>query len=87
MAITKTQVMQRTEVYSAADSTAEKTTNEGNPTLMVVMTITFDDTKDAELPAVSNHVTQLSRYDADGKATDVTGQIQIVQDICAAIWK
>ena len=46
MAITKTQVMQRTEVYPAADSTAEKTTNEGNPTMMVVMTITFDDTKD-----------------------------------------
>jgi hypothetical protein len=54
---------------------------------MVVMTITFDDTTDAELPAVSNHVTHLNRYDADGEATDVTGQIQIVQDICAAIWK
>jgi len=87
MAITKTQVMQRTEVYPAADSTAASTTNEGNPTLMVVMTITFDDTRDAELPAVSNHVTHLSRYDADGVATVITGQMQVVQDICAAIWK
>ena len=87
MAITKTQVMQRTEVYPASDFTAASTTNEGNPTLMVVMTITFDDTTDAELPAVSNHVTHLNRYDADGEATDITGQIQIVQDICAAIWK
>jgi|TARA_B110000908_G_scaffold121314_1_gene142216 hypothetical protein len=86
MAITKTEVNQRTEVYVAQDSEAASTTNEGNPTLMVVTTITFDDTGDAELPAVSNHVVHLSRYDADGVATVITGQAQIVQDICAGIW-
>ena len=86
MAITKTEVNQRTEVYVAQDSEAEPTTNEGNPTLMVVTTITFDDTGDAELPAVSNHVVHLSRYDADGEPTVITGQAQIVQDICAGIW-
>jgi hypothetical protein len=86
MAITLTKVNQRTEVYPAADATAASTTNEGNPRLMVVTLITFDDTSDAELPAVSNHVAHLSRYDADGEPTDVTGQAQIVQDICAGIW-
>ena len=86
MAITKTEVNQRTEVYVAMDSTAASTTNEGNPTLMVVTTITFDDTGDAELPAVSNHVTNLSRYDENGDPTVITGQAQIVQDICAGIW-
>jgi len=86
MAITKTEVNQRTEVYVAQDSTAASTTNEGNPTLMVVTTITFDDTSDAELPAISNHVTNLSRYDQNGDPTVVTGQAQIVQDICAGIW-
>ena len=86
MAITKTEVNQRTEVYVAQDSTAASTTNEGNPTLMVVMAITFDDTGDAELPVISNHVTNLSRYDQNGDPTVVTGQAQIVQDICAGIW-
>jgi len=86
MAITKTEVNQRTEVYVAQDSTAASTTNEGNPTLMVVTTITFDDTGDAELPAVSNHVTHLFRYDENGDPTVITGQAQIVQDICAGIW-
>ena len=53
---------------------------------MVVTTITFDDSEDAELPAVSNHVTRLSRYDENGDPTVITGQAQIVQDICAGIW-
>ena len=86
MAITKTQVLQRCETYPAQDSAASSSTNEGNPTLMVVMEITFDDTGDAELPAISNHVTNLSRYDQNGDPTVVTGQAQIVQDICAGIW-
>jgi hypothetical protein len=86
MAITKTEVNQRTEVYVAQDSEAASTTNEGNPTLMVVTTITFDDSEDAELPAVSNHVVNLSRYDENGDPTVITGQAQIVQDICAGIW-
>lgn len=86
MAITKTEVNQRTEVYVAQNPEAESTTNEGNPTLMVVTTITFDDSEDAELPAVSNHVTHLSRYDENGDPTVITGQAQIVQDICAGIW-
>tara|TARA_B110000503_G_scaffold132273_1_gene208022 strand:- start:794 stop:1057 length:264 start_codon:yes stop_codon:yes gene_type:complete len=86
MAITKTEVNQRTEVYGAQDPTASSTTNEGNPTLMVVTTITFDDLDDSELPAVSNHVTYLSRYDEIGDPTVITGQMQIVQDICSGIW-
>jgi hypothetical protein len=86
MTITKTEVLQRCETYPASDPTAEPTTNEGNPRLMVVMEITFDDADDAELPAVSNHVTHLNRYDSEGNPTDVSGQPQIVQDICAAVW-
>ena len=86
MTITKTEVLQRCETYPALDPSAESTTNEGNPSLMVFMEITFDDADDAELPAVSNHVTHLYRYDADGNPTDVTGYVQLVQDICAAVW-
>ena len=86
MTITKTEVLQRCETYPPQVPDAEPTTNEGNPRLMVVMEITFDDADDAELPAVSNHVTHLNRYDADGNPTDVTGYVQLVQDICAAVW-
>jgi hypothetical protein len=86
MAITKTEVLQKCEVFPQATPSAEPTTNEGNPRLMVVMEITFDDADDAELPAVSNHLTHLNRYDSEGSPTDVSGQPQIVQDICAAVW-
>ena len=86
MAITKTEVLQKCEVFPQATPSAESTTNEGNPRLMVVMEITFDDADDAELPAVSNHLTHLNRYDSEGNPTDVSGQPQIVQDICAAVW-
>jgi len=86
MAITKTEVLQRCETYPAQDPSAEPTTNQGNPRLMVVTEITFDDADDAELPAVSTHVSYLNRYDSDGNPTDVSGQMQIVQDICAAVW-
>ena len=86
MAITKTEVLQRCETYPAQDSTAASSTNEGNPTLMVVMEITFDDTGDAELPAISNHVTRLSRYDASGDPTVISGQNALVQAICGAVW-
>ncbi len=86
MAITKTEVLQRCETYPANNPEAGRDDNEGNPRLMVVMEITFDDADDAELPAMSNHVTHLNRYDADGNPTDVSGYVQLVQDICAAVW-
>lgn len=86
MTITKTEVLQRCETYPAMEPSAASTTNEANPSVMVVMSITFDDADDAELPAVSNHVTHLSRYDADGNPTDVSGYVQLVQDICEAVW-
>lgn len=86
MSITKTEVLHRCEVYTAMNPDADSTTNEGNPTLIVKMAITFDDPDDSELPVVSNHITNLSRFDDDGNATDVSGQPQIVQNICAAVW-
>ena len=86
MAITKTEVLQRCETYPVQDSSAASSTNEGNPTLMVVMEITFDDAADAELPAISNHVTYLSRYDENGDPTTISGQTALVQAICGAVW-
>ena len=86
MAITKTEVLQRCELYPARNPDAGSETNEGNPSLMVIMEIHFDDPDDAELPAVSAHPSGLSRYDSDGNPTDVSIYPQLVQNICAAVW-
>ncbi len=94
MTITKTVNLQRMEVYPAADSGAESTTNAANPSVMVVYNIAFDDSTDDELPTSSTQVKHLNRfvvsYDDEGvessTATDVTGELQIVQDVCAALW-
>ncbi len=94
MAITNTRTVQRIETYPASDSSAASSVNEGNPTLMVVYQHTFDDSSDAELPVTTDKVKHLQRYivttDADGTesstATDITGEDQLVQDICGAVW-
>lgn len=94
MAITNVRTVQRVETYPAQDSSAADTTNEGNATLMVVYEHTFDDSSDDALPVTSTVVKHLQRYtvttDEDGNetstATVVTGEDQMVQDICGALW-
>ena len=86
MAITNTRAVGRIETYPALVG--------DDPTLMVVYEHTFDDTSDAALPVTSTVVKHLQRYivttDEDGNetstATVVTGEDQLVQDICGAIW-
>ena len=87
MAITNTRAVQRIETYPAD-------TADGDPRLMVVYEHTFDDSSDDALPVTSTVVKHLQRYtvtmDDDGNetstATDVTGEDQLVQDICGGIW-
>ena len=94
MAITNTRTVQRIETYPAMDSSAASSTNDGNPTVMVVYQHTFDDSSDAELPVTTDKIKHLQRYTItvadDGTessvATDVTGEDQLVQDICEAVW-
>lgn len=88
MAITKTTSVQRCEVYPAQDSDAADTTNLGNPTVMVVYEDSMDDPNDADLPVTASRVKHIERYsdEENATATDVTGEDQLVQDICGAIW-
>lgn len=94
MAITNTRSVQRIETYPQADSTAASTTNEGNAHIMVVYQHTFDDTSDAELPVTTVKAKHLYKYNVafgeageeTSTATDVTGEDQLVQDICGALW-
>lgn len=94
MAITNTRTVQRIETYPPSDSSAASSLNEGNPSMMIVYTHTFDDSSDAELPVTTDKVKHLQRYTItfadDGTessaATVVTGEDQLVQDISGAIW-
>lgn len=98
MAITKTTRVQRAEVYRAMDSTAEATENAAWPSLMVVYEDVLDDPDDSELPVTAIRTKHLQKFtltpgtDEDGNptmssaATVVTGEDQLVQDICGAIW-
>lgn len=98
MAITKTTRVQRAEVYPKANADAEVTTSAAWPTLMVVYEDVLDDPDDAELPVTATRVKHLQKFtvthgtDDDGNPTEssaatvVTGEAQLVQDICGAIW-
>lgn len=84
MAITNVRTVQRVEVMPGTP----------DPSLMVVYVHTFDDSTDDQLPIATERTVWLNRYTVtvaeDGTessaATDVTGEDQLVQDICAGIW-
>jgi len=88
MAITKTTSVQRVEVYPQSDADAADTLNSGNPTVMVVYEDSMDDPSDNDLPVTATRVKHLKRYsdESDQTATVVTGEDQLVQDICGAVW-
>jgi len=98
MAITKTTRVQRAEVYPKANADAEATVSAAWPTLMVVYEDVLDDPDDAELPVTATRVKHLQKFtvtygtDDEGNPTEssaatvVTGEDQLVQDICGAIW-
>ena len=84
MAITNTRTVQRVEVQPEGD----------DPIVFVIYTHTFDDSTDDQLPIATEKTKWLNRYTVtvaeDGTetsaATDISGEDQPVQDICAAIW-
>lgn len=98
MAISKTTAVQRVEVYPPADSSADAGTSNAWPTLMVVYEDVLDDPDDAELPVTATRVKHLGKFtitygtDSEGNPTEssaatvVTGEDQLIQDICGAVW-
>lgn len=84
MAITNTRTVERIEVMPSGD----------DPIVTVFYIHTFDDSTDDQLPVASTVVKSLLRntttVDDEGVettiATDVTGEDQLVQDVCGAVW-
>lgn len=88
MAITKVREVERIEVYPAVGA-------DSHPTVMVVYQHVFDDDQDDQLPVKSPQVIHLkkSRTEIDEETnevitvlTEITGEDQLVQDVCNAIW-
>ena len=86
MAITRTRTVLAVEVNMSATP---------DPEVRVTYQDTFDDSTDDQLPATTHSYAHFERYtvtgtDDDGNpvqsATDMTGEDQVVQDICAAVW-
>ena len=87
MAITKTRTLLSIEITPAEDSSAADSSNAKHPTVVVFYTHTFDDSTDSDLPIDSNEIKTLNKYVEDGgAATTYTGEVQIVQDVCGAVW-
>ena len=88
MAITKTTSILRVEVYPASDPDAADTLNAGNPIVMAIYEDIIDDPDDDDLPQPIQRVKRFERYsdETDGTATVITGENQLVIDVCNAVW-
>ena len=87
MAITNTRTVERVEVVPATPSTDD-------PVVNVFYRNTFDDPDDNRLPTSTTSIVSLmsttTMVDEEGtpttSPTDISGEDQMVQDICGAIW-
>jgi hypothetical protein len=86
MAITKTKTVQNISIYEPAEPTAAASTNAGNKSIVVTYQFKFTDSSDSDLPLISHSAKNLFRYDADGNATDISGEDSFVQSICNSAW-
>jgi len=87
MAITKTTVVDRVEVYPAINSSATDTENDRYESIIVYYSDTLDDTADADLPVTATRVKYLYKFVEDGgAATDYSSEDALVQTVCGAIW-
>lgn len=87
MAMTKTRTLKYLEVHPAELNDVPGT-NAGNPFVHVYYNVTVDDPNDTELPVRSTLSYRIDRYadEADGLATDLSAEDQLVQDACRALW-
>ena len=91
MAINKTTVIERVEVFPPQDISATNT-NKQHETLNVTAKITFvgtgQNSSDVDLPVVQTHTKTLEYYsdEANLTKTSVAGEDALVQVIANAVW-
>lgn len=87
MAISKTTTVDRIEVYPAENSSADATSMQAHPRVVVFYVDTLDDPDDAELPVTAYRDKALYKFVEDGgSATDTSGEAALVQTVCTAVW-
>lgn len=58
-----------------------------DPAVFVRYIDTWDDPDDDDMPVTKPYQVSFRRYQSDGEtATDMSGEDQMIQDICAAVW-
>lgn len=85
MAITNTRTVGKVEVQVVPN---------GDPVLLVMYEHVFDDSEDDALPVKTQVGKNLHRYHSSmdesdeivNTPTDISGEDQLVRDICAAVW-
>lgn len=78
MALTKTRSMERLEVFWMDGS--------DDPIVNVRYKDTWDDPDDDDLPIDKPHAISIRRYNADGTATDYSGEDTLVVGVCDLVW-
>ena len=87
MAITKTSVVQRVEVYPAVNGSAAATSNYAHPSVMIVFQDTLDDPSDSDLPIINARHVKLNKFVEDGgDATDYSSMDSLIVNILDGIW-
>ena len=86
MAITKTTTLDQIELYKPFDASAADTTNDHHWRISALFTDVLDDSSDVDLPVTVSRTKHYSKYDAEGNATDMSSEAQVLQDVSAALW-
>ncbi len=87
MAISKTTTLDRIEILRPVNPSLDsENANDANYRISVTYTDVLDDDSDADLPVSAERTRHLFRYDANGDATNLGAEHQVVQDIAAAVW-
>lgn len=86
MAITKTTTLDQIELNKPFDPSAADTTNDHHWRISALFTDVLDDTSDVDLPVTVSRTKHYLKYDAEGNATDMSNEAQVLQDVSAALW-
>tara|TARA_B110001452_G_C14895833_1_gene313113 strand:+ start:282 stop:548 length:267 start_codon:yes stop_codon:yes gene_type:complete len=87
MAITKTTTFNHVCTFPAVDTTEASNNNAAHPEMMVIETITLDDSGDDTLPISQETKRYISKYsDANSTLTDISSENALVKSIAGVIW-
>lgn len=79
MAVTKTTSIYRFELYAPEGDRVDYE-------ILVEYIDSWDDPEDSALPVKKSRMVKYKRYDAEGNATDLSGEPTLVQSLASSLW-